>query len=130
MKKSQKKLQGRLNREPQLCRSTVILKSRSSVSCILSLERDSSLEIKYRPKKTKEKEEKEPEPERDSKPDGDGSSTPQPRMDRRRGSQVGGGALVLTLQNSFYSAADSLTAFGATDHLTPFNFSCSLVFMR
>ncbi|XP_026224167.1 CXXC-type zinc finger protein 1a isoform X1 [Anabas testudineus] len=56
--------------------------------CPSCRERDSSLEIKYRPKKTKEKEEKEPEPERDSKPDGDGSSTPQPRMDRRRGSQI------------------------------------------
>lgn len=53
-----------------------------------SSDKDSSLEIKYRPKKTKEKEEKEVEPESDNKPEGDGSSTPQPRMDRRRGSQV------------------------------------------
>lgn len=63
---------------------------------MLSSDRDSSLEIKYRPKKTKEKEEKEKETEteteRDDKPDKDGSSIPQPRMDRRRGSQVGGGA--------------------------------------
>lgn len=58
---------------------------------MLSSARDPSLEIKYRPKKTKEKEEKEVEPERDNKPEGDGSSTPQPRVDRRRGSQVGGG---------------------------------------
>ncbi|KAM3617293.1 uncharacterized protein V6R79_004244 [Siganus canaliculatus] len=41
---------------------------------------DPSLEIKLRPKKL---EEKESEPERE-----DGSSTPQPRTDRRRGSQI------------------------------------------
>lgn len=51
-------------------------------------DRDSSLEIKYRPKKTKEEKEKESEPEREEKPDGDGSSTPQPKTDKRRGSQV------------------------------------------
>ena len=59
--------------------------------CVVSADRDPSLEIKYRPKKTKEKEEKEEkeaELEGDDKLDGDGSSTPQPRTDRRRGSQV------------------------------------------
>ncbi|XP_056130683.1 CXXC-type zinc finger protein 1-like [Lampris incognitus] len=44
---------------------------------------DSSLEIKFRPKKTKEKEELDLD-----KGGGDGSSTPIPKMDRRRGSQV------------------------------------------
>ncbi len=53
-----------------------------------SADRDPSLEIKYRPKKTKEKEDKESEPEREDKLDGDGSSTPQPKIDRKRGSQV------------------------------------------
>ncbi|MEQ2219480.1 hypothetical protein XENOCAPTIV_018476 [Xenoophorus captivus] len=46
---------------------------------------DSSLEIKYRQKKNKET-----EPERDDRTDGDRSSTPQPKIDRRRGSQVTG----------------------------------------
>ncbi|XP_037830446.1 CXXC-type zinc finger protein 1-like isoform X2 [Kryptolebias marmoratus] len=41
------------------------------------------LEMKYRPKKNKEA-----EPERLDRTDGDRSSTPQPRADRRRGSQV------------------------------------------
>ncbi|TMS00993.1 CXXC-type zinc finger protein 1 [Larimichthys crocea] len=53
--------------------------------CPSCRDRDPSLEIKYRPKKTKEKES---EPEREDKPDGDGSSTPQPKIDRRRGSQI------------------------------------------
>ncbi|KAK2850937.1 hypothetical protein Q5P01_007213 [Channa striata] len=56
--------------------------------CPACRDRDASLEIKYRLKKTKEKEEIDTEPDRDDKPDGDGSSTPQPRTDRRRGSQV------------------------------------------
>uniref|UniRef100_A0A3Q3FF57 CXXC finger protein 1 n=1 Tax=Labrus bergylta TaxID=56723 RepID=A0A3Q3FF57_9LABR len=58
--------------------------------CPSCREFDPSLEIKYRPKKTKEKEEKEKESEaeREDKHDGDGSSTPQPRTDRRRGSQI------------------------------------------
>ncbi|XP_074501018.1 CXXC-type zinc finger protein 1a isoform X1 [Sebastes fasciatus] len=62
--------------------------------CPSCRDKDSSLEIKYRPKKTKEKEEKEekeesePEPEREDKPDGEGSSTPPARIDRRRGSQI------------------------------------------
>ncbi|XP_071314924.1 CXXC-type zinc finger protein 1a isoform X1 [Trachinotus anak] len=56
--------------------------------CPSCRDRDSSLEIKYRPKKTKEKEEKEAAPERDDKPDRDGSSTPQPKTDKRRGSQI------------------------------------------
>lgn len=64
-----------------------------AVSCLLacvvsSADQDPSLEIKCRPKKPKEKEEKESEPEREEKPDGDGSSTPQPKTDKRRGSQV------------------------------------------
>ncbi|KAJ4934157.1 hypothetical protein JOQ06_006962, partial [Pogonophryne albipinna] len=49
--------------------------------CPSCRDKDSSLEIKYRPKKTKEKESEE-------KPEGDGSSTPQPKIDRRRGSQI------------------------------------------
>lgn len=53
---------------------------------MLSADRDSSLEIKYRQKKMKE--ERESEPERDDKTDGDGSSTPQQKTDKRRGSQV------------------------------------------
>lgn len=57
--------------------------------CVVSFTgRDPSLEIKYRPRKTKEKEEKESEPEREEKLEGDGSSTPQPKTDKRRGSQV------------------------------------------
>ena len=52
-------------------------------------DRDPSLEIKYRPKKSKEKEERESEAERDDKSDGEGSSTPQPKIDKRRVSQVG-----------------------------------------
>uniref|UniRef100_A0A7N8XSA3 CXXC-type zinc finger protein 1 n=1 Tax=Mastacembelus armatus TaxID=205130 RepID=A0A7N8XSA3_9TELE len=56
--------------------------------CQKCRDRDPSLEVKYRLKKTKEKEEKEAEPERDDKPEGDGSTTPQPRIDRRRGSQI------------------------------------------
>lgn len=51
-------------------------------------DKDPSLEIKYRPKKTKEKEENEVAPEGDSKLDRDGSSTPQPKTEKRRGSQV------------------------------------------
>ena len=51
-------------------------------------DREPSLGIKYRPKKMKEKEEKDSETEREEKTDGDGSSTPQPKIDRRRGSQV------------------------------------------
>uniref|UniRef100_A0A8P4KHT5 CXXC-type zinc finger protein 1 n=1 Tax=Dicentrarchus labrax TaxID=13489 RepID=A0A8P4KHT5_DICLA len=56
--------------------------------CPSCRDRDPSLEIKYRPKKTKEKEEKESEQEREDKLDGDGRSTPQPKIDRRRGSQI------------------------------------------
>ncbi|KAF7647758.1 hypothetical protein LDENG_00167220 [Lucifuga dentata] len=55
--------------------------------CPSCRERNASLEIKYRPKKTKEKEEKEAEPEREEKSEGDGSPF-QPKMDRRRGSQI------------------------------------------
>ncbi|XP_074536601.1 CXXC-type zinc finger protein 1a [Halichoeres trimaculatus] len=47
---------------------------------------DPSLAVKFRPKKSKDKEEKEAEPE--DRLDGDGSSTPQPKNDRRRGSQI------------------------------------------
>nr|XP_033485553.1 CXXC-type zinc finger protein 1a [Epinephelus lanceolatus] len=47
--------------------------------CPSCRDKDSSLEIKYRLKKKEEKE---------SEPDGDGSSTPQPKTDRRRGSQI------------------------------------------
>ncbi|XP_049920749.1 CXXC-type zinc finger protein 1a [Epinephelus moara] len=47
--------------------------------CPSCKDKDSSLEIKYRLKKKEEKE---------SEPDGDGSSTPQPKTDRRRGSQI------------------------------------------
>ena len=55
--------------------------------CVVSVaDREPSLGIKYRPKKMKE--EKESETEREEKTDGDGSSTPQPKIDRRRGSQV------------------------------------------
>uniref|UniRef100_A0A8C9X5Z9 CXXC-type zinc finger protein 1 n=1 Tax=Sander lucioperca TaxID=283035 RepID=A0A8C9X5Z9_SANLU len=56
--------------------------------CPSCKDKNSSLEIKYRPKKNKEKEEKESEPEMEDKPDGDGSSTPQAKIDRRRGSQI------------------------------------------
>ncbi|KAF1390991.1 hypothetical protein PFLUV_G00063890 [Perca fluviatilis] len=58
--------------------------------CPSCKDKNSSLEIKYRPKKNKEKEEKESEPEMEmeDKPDGDGSSTLQAKMDRRRGSQI------------------------------------------
>uniref|UniRef100_A0A3B4ZHJ9 CXXC-type zinc finger protein 1 n=1 Tax=Stegastes partitus TaxID=144197 RepID=A0A3B4ZHJ9_9TELE len=56
--------------------------------CPSCRDKDPSLEIKYRLKKTREKEDKEAEPERDDKTDGDESSTPQPRIDRRRGSQI------------------------------------------
>ncbi|XP_034447486.1 CXXC-type zinc finger protein 1a [Hippoglossus hippoglossus] len=56
--------------------------------CPSCRDRDSSLEIKYRPKKIKEKEEKEAGPDRDDKLEADGSSTPQPKMDRRRSSQI------------------------------------------
>ncbi|XP_042337831.1 CXXC-type zinc finger protein 1-like, partial [Plectropomus leopardus] len=47
--------------------------------CPSCRDKDLSLEIKYRPKKKEDKE---------SDPDGDGSSTPQPKTDRRRGSQI------------------------------------------
>uniref|UniRef100_A0AAQ5X6Y4 CXXC-type zinc finger protein 1 n=1 Tax=Amphiprion ocellaris TaxID=80972 RepID=A0AAQ5X6Y4_AMPOC len=53
--------------------------------CPSCRDRDPSLEIKYRLKKTREKE---VESERDDKTDGDGSSTPQLRAERRRGSQI------------------------------------------
>uniref|UniRef100_A0A667ZQC3 CXXC-type zinc finger protein 1 n=1 Tax=Myripristis murdjan TaxID=586833 RepID=A0A667ZQC3_9TELE len=56
--------------------------------CLSCRDKDNSLEIKYRPKKTKEKEEKEAELEKEEKAEEDGSSTPHPKMDRRRGSQV------------------------------------------
>lgn len=62
--------------------------ARSASAAILSFPgKDPSLEIKYRPKKNKEK--KEAEPEREEKSDRDESSTPPPKIDRRRGSQVG-----------------------------------------
>lgn len=62
-------------------------------------ERNPSLEIKYRPKKTKKdekpqqhkqqhKEEEEEEPEMELRTYGEGSSTPPTRLDRRRSSQV------------------------------------------
>ncbi|XP_035500787.1 CXXC-type zinc finger protein 1 isoform X1 [Scophthalmus maximus] len=56
--------------------------------CPSCRDRDSSLEIKYRPKKTKENEEKDAGPERDDIPEEDGSPTPQLRSDRRRSSQI------------------------------------------
>uniref|UniRef100_A0A668A7C2 CXXC-type zinc finger protein 1 n=1 Tax=Myripristis murdjan TaxID=586833 RepID=A0A668A7C2_9TELE len=56
--------------------------------CLSCRDKDNSLEIKYRPKKTKEKEEKEAELEKEEKAEEDGSSTPHPKMDRRRGSQI------------------------------------------
>uniref|UniRef100_A0A3Q2C8M7 CXXC-type zinc finger protein 1 n=1 Tax=Cyprinodon variegatus TaxID=28743 RepID=A0A3Q2C8M7_CYPVA len=51
--------------------------------CPSCRDKDSSLEIKYRQKKNKEA-----DPERDERPDGERGSTPQPKIDRRRGSQV------------------------------------------
>uniref|UniRef100_A0A8C2WB37 CXXC-type zinc finger protein 1 n=1 Tax=Cyclopterus lumpus TaxID=8103 RepID=A0A8C2WB37_CYCLU len=51
--------------------------------CPSCRDKDPSLEIKYRLKKTKE----EKETETEDQPDGDGSST-QTKMDRRRGSQI------------------------------------------
>ncbi|XP_068454727.1 CXXC-type zinc finger protein 1a [Clinocottus analis] len=54
--------------------------------CPSCRDKDPSLEIKYRLKKTKE--EKESEAEREDKPDEDGSSTSQLKIDRRRGSQI------------------------------------------
>uniref|UniRef100_A0A3Q2DP35 CXXC-type zinc finger protein 1 n=1 Tax=Cyprinodon variegatus TaxID=28743 RepID=A0A3Q2DP35_CYPVA len=51
--------------------------------CPSCRDKDSSLEIKYRQKKNKEA-----DPERDERPDGERGSTPQPKIDRRRGSQI------------------------------------------
>ncbi|KAM4738242.1 CXXC-type zinc finger protein 1a isoform 2-T2 [Anableps anableps] len=51
--------------------------------CPSCRDKDSSLEIKYRQKKSREA-----EPERDDRTDGERSSTPQPKIDRRRGSQI------------------------------------------
>ncbi|XP_068189673.1 CXXC-type zinc finger protein 1a isoform X2 [Antennarius striatus] len=57
--------------------------------CLSCRDRDPALEIKYRLKKMKEeKEERESEPERDDRFDGDDRSSPQPRIDRRRASQI------------------------------------------
>ncbi|XP_034027739.1 CXXC-type zinc finger protein 1a isoform X2 [Thalassophryne amazonica] len=53
--------------------------------CPSCRDRDSSLEIKYRPKKTKERSEAELDGEDRSE---DGSSTSQPKIDRRRVSQI------------------------------------------
>ncbi|KAM7411063.1 hypothetical protein PAMA_021173 [Pampus argenteus] len=50
--------------------------------CVSCRDKDSSLAIKYRPKKTKEVAENEAEPEREDKPEEDGSSTPQPKIKR------------------------------------------------
>ncbi|XP_041858811.1 CXXC-type zinc finger protein 1a [Melanotaenia boesemani] len=56
--------------------------------CPSCRDREPSLEIKYRQKKTKERDDKEAEPDRADKSDGDRSSTPQSKIDRRRGSQI------------------------------------------
>uniref|UniRef100_A0A3Q3EW76 CXXC finger protein 1 n=1 Tax=Kryptolebias marmoratus TaxID=37003 RepID=A0A3Q3EW76_KRYMA len=66
---------------PSLIRSS--LKNCSSWTLHTWTNRDPMLEMKYRPKKNKEA-----EPERLDRTDGDRSSTPQPRADRRRGSQI------------------------------------------
>ncbi|KAG7520573.1 CXXC-type zinc finger protein 1-like [Solea senegalensis] len=56
--------------------------------CPSCRDKDSSLEIKFRPKKNKEKVEKEAGPESDDKPDGERSPTPQSKMDKRHVSQI------------------------------------------
>lgn len=72
---------------PKFCQLLAV--SRLLAPAVSRADREPSLELKYRPKKTKEKEERESEPEREDKTDGDDSSTPQPlKLDRRRGSQV------------------------------------------
>ena len=48
-------------------------------------DKDGSLEVKFRTKKTKEKE---AELETEEKPGLDGDAVPHPKTDRRRGSQV------------------------------------------